>query len=75
MYKYTEGRPTKITWSVITKLADSLQHNTTITEACRYAGISRTTYYRHLEDEVFATKMEYAISNQNKVVMSFVTTY
>jgi ACT domain-containing protein len=74
-YREAEGRPSKVTWAVIVKLADSLQHNTTITEACRYAGISRSTYYRHLnnEDGVFAVKMEAAMKNQNKVVMSFVT--
>lgn len=75
MYRNTIGRPSKVTWAVIVKLADSLQHNATVTEACRYAGISRDTYYRHLNDEVFATKMEVAMSNQNKVVFSFLTVW
>ena len=76
-YAKAEGRPSKVNWTVIMKLADSLQHNSTITEACRYAGISRQTYYNHLnnEDGVFAVKMEAAINNQNKAVFSFLTTY
>jgi ACT domain-containing protein len=69
------GRPTKISYSIMIKLADSIQHNATITEACRYAGISRDTYYRYLENEVFAEKMEEAHSNQNKVVFSFLTPF
>jgi ACT domain-containing protein len=54
-------------------LADSIQHNSTIKEACRYAGISRNTYYRYLSNEVFAEKMKAARDNQNKVVFSFFT--
>lgn len=74
-YKKALGRPSKINWSVILKLADSLQHNSTITGACRYAGISRDTYYRHLNnnDGVFAVRMETAIGNQNKVLFNFLT--
>lgn len=74
-YKKAVGRPTKVNWSVIVKLADSIQHNSTITEACRYTGISRDTFYRHMNNEVFATKMEVAKSNQNKAVCSFQTIY
>lgn len=76
-YENRVGRPSKVTWAVIVKLADSLQHNSSITGACRYAGISRDTYYRHLnrDDGVFAVKMETAMKNRNKAVMSFLTTY
>jgi ACT domain-containing protein len=72
-YRRAVGRPSKVTWTVIVKLADSLQHNTTVTEACRYAGISRDTYYRHLSNEIFAIKMQTAMRNQNKLLMSFLT--
>lgn len=76
-YMKATGRPPKMNWTVIVKLADSLQHNATITEACRYARISRQTYYNHLnnEDGVFAIKMEAAMNNRNKAVFSFLTTY
>ena len=70
------GRPTKINYRIIIKLADSIQHNATITEACRYAGISRQTYYYYLNnEEVFAEKMATAKANQNKVVMNFLTVW
>lgn len=72
-YRKTVGRPTKVNWSVIMKLADSLQHNSTITDACRYAGISRDTFYRHMHNDVFAAKIEVAKSNQTKAVFSFLT--
>ncbi len=62
-------------YKIITKLADAIQHNTNITDACRYAGISRGTFYRHLSNEVFAEKMATAKDNQNKLVMSFLTFY
>jgi len=65
-----------MSYRIITNLADSIQHNATITEACRYAGISRDTFYRYLNNEpVFAEKMAAAKKNQNKVVMSFLTVY
>jgi ACT domain-containing protein len=65
------GRPPKVNYKIIIKLADAIQHNSNITDACRYAGISRDTFYRHLRNEVFAEKMAVAKDNQNKVVFSF----
>ncbi len=73
--KKSVGRPLKINYKIITKLADAIQHNANITEACRYAGISRDTYYRHMDNVVFAEKMSIAKANQNKLVMSFLTFY
>lgn len=75
MVKKATGRPTKINYQTIIKLADAIQHNATVTEACRFAGISRDTFYRHLNQPVFAEKMATAKINQNKVVMSFLTIY
>lgn len=55
------GRPLKVDYKIIIKLADAIQHNANVTDACRYAGISRDTYYRHLNtEEVFAEKMSTA---------------
>ncbi len=45
MIKKSVGRPPELTYKTMLKLADAIQHNSTITEACRYAGISRNTYY------------------------------
>lgn len=67
------GRPSVVTFKVITMLVDAIQHNTNITDACRYAGISRDTYYRHLSNTVFAEKMAEAKNNQTKLIMSFPT--
>lgn len=71
--KKAVGRPLKVDYKIIIKLADAIQHNANITDACRYAGISRDTFYRHLDNEVFAEKMATAKDNQNKLVMSFLT--
>lgn len=68
------GRPPKVNLKVIIKLADAITHNSNITDACRYARISRSTYYHYLNnEEVFAKKMAAAKDNQNKVVFSFLT--
>lgn len=73
--KKAVGRPVKVNYKVIDKLADSIQHNASVTEACRYAGISRDTFYRYYNEErVFADIINTAKDNQNKVVMSFLTT-
>ena len=58
------------------KLADAIQHNATVTEACVHAKISRQTFYHYLNSEpVFTQKIITAYENQNKVVMSFLSTY
>lgn len=67
------GRPPKVTYKTMLRLADALQHNSTVGEACRWAGISRNTYYSYLNNEVFAEKIVRAKENQNKVVFSFST--
>lgn len=67
------GRKPKVTYTTILRLADALQHNSTINEACRWAGISRNTYYSYMNNAVFREKMDAAKENQNKVVFSFST--
>jgi ACT domain-containing protein len=70
------GRPTKMSYRIIIKLADAIQHNANITDACRYAGVSRQTYYHYLKNEaVFAEIMAKAKCNQNKLVMNFLTVW
>lgn len=71
--KKATGRPPKVTYKTMFRLADAIQHNSTIDEACRYAGISRNTYYSYMNNEVFRDKMYVAKENQNKVVFSFST--
>ncbi|MDB5184326.1 MAG: hypothetical protein JWN38_134 [Candidatus Saccharibacteria bacterium] len=68
------GRPHKVDYRVMIKLADAIQHSATIGEACRFAGISRQTYFYYLNNNsVFREKMATAKSNQDKLVMSFLT--
>lgn len=53
------GRPPKIDYRLMGKLEDALHHGANISEACKYAGISRDTFYRYLKDEaVFTDKMK-----------------
>lgn len=57
------GRPTDMTPEVVTKLLAAFNNLYNITEACAYADISRTTYYRWLEaDDKFSYKMSQAQS-------------
>lgn len=60
------GRPTDMTPDVVTKLIAAFHNAYSITEACYYADISRTTYYRWLEkDDRFSYKMSEAQSKPN----------
>jgi hypothetical protein len=68
------GRKPKVTYATMLRLADALQHNSTIAEACRWAGISRTTFFYYMRNnEVFEEKMLAAKQDQTKVVFSFFT--
>ena len=74
--KRAVGRPVKVDCKIMMKLADAIQHSANVTDACRYAGISRDTYYRYYNNEpVFAEKMATAKENQNKLMMSFLTIF
>jgi hypothetical protein len=72
--KKATGRPPKVSYKTMLKLADSIQHNSSISEACRWSGISTTTFFYYMRNsEVFKEKMLAAKENQNKVVFSFFT--
>lgn len=73
MIKKSVGRPPKLNYKTMFKLADAIQHNSTIGEACRYAGISTSAYFSYMNNEVFAEKMKEAKENQNKVAFNFCT--
>lgn len=52
------GRPSKLDDEIVVKLDSIFKVGGTVEEACAYAGINKTTYYRWLEqNEGFATKM------------------
>ena len=68
------GRKPKVTYTTMLSLQGAIQHNATITEACCWVGISRTTFFYYMRNnKVFAEKMLAAKENQNKVVFSFFT--
>lgn len=72
--KRAVGRPPKFNIKIMMKIADSVSHNYSIVDSCRYAGISRDTYYRHLKSEsLFREKIAEAFENQTKVNFGFRT--
>lgn len=75
-YRKSVGRPTKISIGTMAKLADALKNNYSVSDACKWAKVGRTTYYRHMNNNVvFATKMNYAIECRDKVSVNFGTSY
>lgn len=55
------GRPTVITKPIVLKLEQALKDGFSIEMACHVSGISRSTYYAHLQtDTDFMNKMELA---------------
>lgn len=72
--KNAVGRPPKMNFKVIYKITDSISHNYSISDSCKYAGISRVTFYRHLSsNETFAKEIATAKEKQNRVNFNFVT--
>lgn len=68
------GRPTVMTIRTMLKLTDALKNNYNVTDACKWAGISRDTYYRHLNNDIgFAARVNYAIECRDKVSFDFRT--
>lgn len=55
------GRPTKMTPDVVAKLTEGFQHDFTVEEACRFAGISKDAYYdERKRNPAFADEMDRA---------------
>lgn len=55
------GRPTVMTEEVVAKLVEGFKADFTIDEACRYAGIDQSTYFRRRQvDEAFCKEMDSA---------------
>lgn len=68
------GRKPKVTYTTMLRLADALQHNSTISEACDWVGISRATFFYYMRNnKVFAEKMIAAKQQQNEAVFCFFT--
>jgi ACT domain-containing protein len=74
--KKAVGRPQEFTMKTVKRLADLVAHNYSISDACKLARISRSTYYFYLDSEPsFAETMALAHQNQRKVSFSFRTVY
>jgi len=68
------GRKPKVTYTTMLRIEDAILHNSTISEACRWSGISTTTFFYYMKhNKVFKEKMDAAKENRNKVVFSFFT--
>lgn len=70
MIKKSNGRPQKITIATMDKIADAIQNNYSVVDACRYAKVSRDTFYRYLNTEpLFTKKIIAAYENQSAFVL------
>lgn len=72
--KNAVGRPPKFNMKIVDKLSDSISHNYSISDSCKFAKISRASYYHYLRTEpIFKEAMDTAYENQNKVNFNFRT--
>lgn len=70
MIKKSNGRPPKITISTMDKIADAIQNNYSVTDACLYGKVSRDSFYRYLHTEpLFTEKIIAAYENQSTFVL------
>ncbi len=63
-YKYTTGRPTKMTEETIKKLLDAFSYSFTDEEACLYADISPKTLYTYCEKRPEFTQQKEALKKK-----------
>lgn len=72
--KNAVGRPPKLNLKIVDKLAYYIERNYSISEACKYTHVARSTYYKYLKTEpLFADSMATAHDNANKVSFNFRT--
>lgn len=74
MSKNIQGRPTVITKATVLKLEQALKDGFSIEMACYVSGISRSTYYAHLQSDIeLSDKMtlaqEWATQRAKQVVV------
>ncbi len=72
MIKKPIGRPPKVTYRTLIRVAGYIQNNYTVSDACRNARISRDTFYRYLNNEPEFTEMIIkAYKKQSEITMFF----
>lgn len=70
------GRRTKMSMKTLDKLSIYISHNYNISDSCKFAKISRSSYYLYLKSEpIFKEVIDEAKSNQTKVNLNFCTLY
>lgn len=57
MIKKTISNRHKITYLTLINIADDIQHNNSVAEACRKNGISRQSFYYYLNNEPDFTQL------------------
>lgn len=68
------GRPPKFNMKTVDKLAFYIERNYNVSDSCRFAQISRSTFYKYLKSEpLFADTIATAQDNANKVSFNFCT--
>lgn len=69
MIKNNIGRPVKVNYKILARLEEALENGANVTKACKYAGISRETFYRYFKNEdVFAERIR--IARRRSLVIS-----
>lgn len=70
------GRPQEFSMKTVKRLEDLVAHSYSISDACKIARVSRSTYYYYLNSEpLFAEAMALAHEDQRKTSFSFRTVY
>ena len=72
--KQAVGRPPKFNTKTVDKLAFYIERNYNVSDSCKFAMISRSTFYKYLKTEpLFADSIATAQNNANKVSLNFRT--
>lgn len=68
------GRPPKFNMKTVDKLAFYIQRSYNVSDSCKFAQISRSTFYKYLKTEpLFADTIATAQDNANEVSFNFRT--
>ncbi len=72
--KNAVGRPPKFNTKIVDKITFYIQRNYNVSDSCKFARISRSTYYKYLKTEpLFADSIATAQVNANGVSFNFRT--